>query len=316
MPQSRTRLAPSPTGALHLGNARTFLLNWILARQRNWHIVLRIEDLDGPRFKEGAAELAIDMFNWLGIDWDEGPYYQRNDLASYHAATSRLARAGKVYPCRCTRKEIQQATLSAPHAEQHELRYPGTCRPQNPQTDETRFINTEGVAWRVCVPAGSTSFVDKFCGKQTHDIGATVGDFLVGTKLALPSYQLAVVVDDAKQNIDQVVRGDDLLSSAPRQMLLYDLLELGPQPSYTHLPLVLGEDGRRLAKRHGDTRVLSYREKGVSAERLLGLLGEWCGLGSREEITIAEFLKTFDLDRMPREPVVFTAADDAWLLGP
>ena len=313
MPRCRTRLAPSPTGALHLGNARTFLVNWILARQRNWQIVLRIEDLDGPRFKEGAAELALEMFRWLGMDWDEGPYYQRNELAPYLTAIGQLAKAGQAYPCRCTRKEIQQATLSAPHADEHELRYPGTCRPSQSLTGG-EFVPAQGVAWRVCVPEGKTFFVDQFCGEQTHDVGATVGDFLVGTKLALPSYQLAVVVDDARQAIDQVVRGDDLLSSTPRQMLLYDLLNLGPAPSYTHLPLVLGEDGRRLAKRHGDTRVLSYREKGVRPERLLGLLAEWCGLGTRREMTISEFLESFDLQRLPREPIVFSAADDAWLL--
>jgi len=291
--------APSPTGALHLGNARTFLVNWALARQRGWEIVLRIEDLDGPRFKEGAAELAIDLLGWLGLDWDEGPFYQRYDLTPYTSAS------------RCTRKEIQQATLSAPHGDQHELRYPGTCRGA---AAETNLLGAEGVAWRVCVPKGSTTFVDAFCGEQTYDIGKSVGDFLAGTKLGLPSYQLAVMVDDARQGIDQIVRGDDLLSSTPRQMLLYDLLELTPTPIYTHLPLVLGEDGKRLAKRHGDSRLLYYREQGVSAERVLGLLGEWCGLEPRREITITEFLETFDLDQLACEPVVFTSTDDVWLL--
>jgi len=297
-----------------LGNARTFLVNWALARQRGWEIVLRIEDLDGPRFKEGTAELAIELLGWLGIDWDEGPYTQRYDLTPYTSATSQLADAGHVYPCRCTRKEIQQATLSAPHGDGHELRYPGTCRPKRGAPAEAALLGAEGVAWRVCVPTGSTPFVDAFCGKQTYDIGEAVGDFLVGTKLGLPSYQLAVVVDDARQGIDQVVRGDDLLSSTPRQMLLYELLELGLPPTYTHLPLVLGEDGRRLAKRHGDSRLLYYREQGVSAERILGLLGKWCGLRPREEMSASEFLETFDLDRLDSDPVVFTSADDAWLL--
>ncbi|MCA9231860.1 MAG: tRNA glutamyl-Q(34) synthetase GluQRS, partial [Planctomycetales bacterium] len=235
MPRPRTRLAPSPTGALHLGNARTFLVNWAIARQRGWEIVLRIEDLDGPRVKEGTAELAVELLAWLGLDWDEGPYYQRDDLSPYLAATKQLVRSGHVYPCRCTRKEVQQATLSAPHGDQHELRYPGTCRPQQSEVD-TALLGVEGVAWRVCVPAGKTDFQDSFCGKQTYDIGETIGDFLVGTKLGLPSYQLAVVVDDARQGIDQVVRGDDLLSSTPRQILLYELLGLSRLPNYTHLP--------------------------------------------------------------------------------
>ncbi len=315
MSRPRTRLAPSPTGALHLGNARTFLVNWALARQRGWEIVLRIEDLDGPRFKEGAAELAIELLRWLGIDWDEGPFYQRYDLAPYTAATLQLAEAGHVYPCRCTRKEIQLATLSAPHGDQHELRYPGTCRPEHGTPVDTNLLGTEGVAWRVGVSAGSTTFVDTFCGEQTYEVEHTVGDFLIGTKLGLPSYQLAVVVDDARQGINQIIRGDDLLSSTPRQILLYKLLGLAPLPTYTHLPLVLGEDGKRLAKRHGDSRLLHYREQGVSAERVLGLLGEWCGIGPRQEMSADDFLSAFDLANLPREPVVFLPSDDQALLA-
>jgi len=125
----RTRLAPSPTGALHLGNARTFLVNWALARQRGWQIVLRIDDLDGPRIKAGASEDALDMLGWLGLDWDEGPYFQLHDLSPYRHALEQLGRQGDIYPCRCTRKQIVAASLSAPHASDHELRYPGTCRP-------------------------------------------------------------------------------------------------------------------------------------------------------------------------------------------
>ncbi|NOY43688.1 MAG: tRNA glutamyl-Q(34) synthetase GluQRS [Planctomycetes bacterium] len=314
MPTPRTRLAPSPTGALHLGNVRTFLVNWALARQQGWEIVLRVEDLDGPRHKAGAAEAMVDTLAWLGLNWDEGPYYQREDLTAYREATARLAELRHVYPCRCTRKEIQAASLSAPHGDQHELCYPGTCRPDANATIDVGLLGAEGVAWRVQVPSGQTSFVDEFAGPQEYDVAQTVGDFLVGTKLGLPSYQLAVVVDDARQGISEIVRGDDLLSSTPRQMLLYDLLCLGPPPTYTHLPLVLGEDGRRLAKRHGDTRVSYYREQGVSAERILGLLAEWCGLAPRRQLTAGEFLRAFSLERLPRQPAVFTKADDAWLL--
>ncbi len=314
MPAPRTRLAPSPTGALHLGNVRTFLVNWALARQRGWEIVLRVEDLDGPRHKAGAAETMVDTLAWLGIDWDEGPYYQRNDLTAYREATARLAELRHVYPCRCTRKEIQAASLSAPHGDQHELCYPGTCRPDANATIDTGLLGAEGVAWRVQVPSGQTSFVDEFAGPQEYDVAQMVGDFLVGTKLGLPSYQLAVAVDDARQGISEIVRGDDLLSSTPRQMLLYDLLSLGPLPTYTHLPLVLGEDGRRLAKRHGDTRVSYYREQGVPAERIVGLLAEWCGIATRKQLTADEFLRAFSLERVPRQSVVFTKADDAWLL--
>jgi glutamyl-tRNA synthetase len=310
----RTRLAPSPTGALHLGNARTFLVNWALARQRDWRIVLRIEDLDGPRVKAGAADEAIDLLAWLGLDWDEGPSYQLNDLAPYREALAKLAAAGDIYACRCTRREIEAASLSAPHGDAHELRYPGTCRPAEPTpVDSARLADAE-VAWRLRVPAEETCFVDRFAGEQRHDVDRVVGDFLVGTKGGLPSYQLAVVVDDARQGVDQVVRGDDLVSSTPRQLLLYERLKLGLVPSYTHLPLVVGPDGRRLAKRHGDSRLSHYRSQGVSAERIVGLLAEWCGCGTRREMSAAEFLDAFNLDSLPREPIMFTAADNDWLL--
>lgn len=312
----RTRLAPSPTGALHLGNARTFLVNWALARQQGWEIVLRIEDLDGPRVKPAAAVEAIDILGWLGLDWDEGPLYQRHDLAPYRAALDRLAAQGDIYPCRCTRREIEQAALSAPHGDDHELRYPGTCR--NIPLPRRAVVGTssgEGLSLRLRVPSGATTFTDQFAGSHTHDIDATTGDFLVATKDGLPSYQLAVVVDDARQQIDRIVRGDDLLGSTHRQLLLQQRLGLAPTPEYWHLPLVVGSDGRRLAKRHGDSRVSHYRAQGVAPERILGLVAEWCGLGPRCELSAGEFLDRFDLTRLSRAPITFASADDAWLLA-
>jgi glutamyl-tRNA synthetase len=311
----RTRLAPSPTGALHLGNARTFLANWALARRRRWEIVLRIEDLDGPRLKAGAAAEAIDVLQWLGLDWDEGPHYQRGDLSPYRAALERLAAQGDIYPCRCTRRDIEAAALSAPHGDEHELRYPGTCRPAEREPVSPEQLDDPGVAWRLRVPEGTTAFVDEFAGRHEHDMQATSGDFLVATKEGLPSYQLAVVVDDARQEVDRVVRGDDLLGSTHRQLLLQERLRLKPPPQYFHLPLVVGEDGRRLAKRHGDSRISHYRAQGVSAERIIGLLAEWCGVGRRQELSAAAFLRDFQLERVPSTPVVFAAADDAWLVG-
>jgi glutamyl-tRNA synthetase len=315
MSTHRTRLAPSPTGALHLGNARTFLVTWALARQQGWQIVMRIEDLDGPRIKPGAAEESLDSLTWLGIDWDEGPFFQLADLEPYQAALTKLAANGDIYPCTCTRKLIEAATLSAPHGDEHELRYPGTCRPQNlvPLTDEE--LRRHDAAMRLRVPEGAMTFVDSFAGRQEYNLQQTIGDFLVRTKQGLPSYQLAVVVDDARQGIDQVVRGDDLLGSVPRQMLLYDKLQLSPWPAYTHLPLVVGADGKRLAKRHGDSRLSHYRELGVRAERVIGLLAEWCGLGTRREMNATEFLAKLNLAAMPTSQIIFTERDDAWLLG-
>jgi len=311
----KTRLAPSPTGALHPGNARTFLVNWALAKQQGWEILLRIEDLDGPRVKPGASEEAIDVLDWLGLDWDEGPVYQSHDLTPYQDALATLGKQGDVYSCRCTRKQIAEASLSAPHGDEHELRYPGTCRPQEPKPVDTNLLNSKEVAWRIRAPERVLTFVDRFAGKQEFDIARTVGDFLVGAKGGTPGYQLAVVVDDARQRIDQIVRADDLLSSTPRQMHVYERLQLGSLPSYTHLPMVVGEDGRRLAKRHGDSRLSHYRAKGTSAERMIGLLAEWCGCGPRREMTAQEFLEVFHLEHMPKEPITFSASDNQWLLA-
>lgn len=308
-----TRLAPSPTGALHLGNVRTFLINWALARQNGWHSVLRIEDLDGPRIKAEAADQAIDILQWLGINWDEGPIYQLADLSRYEAALEQLASVGEIYPCRCTRKELEAASLSAPHGSNHESCYPGTCRPQTPEPIDFRL--QEGVAWRLRTSDGLVTYQDQFLGPQQENVHQAVGDFVVATKAGLPSYQLAVVVDDAAQQVDAVVRGDDLVSSTFRQQLLYDQLELSPRPQYWHLPLVVGEDGRRLAKRHGDTRVSYYRERGVTAEQLLGLIAHWSGWPNRQPITAKEFAEMFDLAKVPKQPVVFSKEDDASLLN-
>lgn len=309
-----TRLAPSPTGLLHLGNARTFVINWALARQRGWRVVLRMEDLDGPRIKPGAAEAVVDTLRWLGLDWDEGPTYQSHDLSPYESALVELAAAGQAYPCRCTRTQIAAAALSAPHAADHELLYPGTCRPALVMPIDYQATRGEGEAWRLRAPDELMAFDDAFAGKVAHNLQQSVGDFVVATKAGLPSYQLAVVVDDARQRVTHVVRGDDLLLSTPRQLLLFDRLKLGAPPVYFHVPLVIGEDGRRLAKRHGDSRIDRYRQADVSAERILGLIAEWCGMGARREISRDGFLKQFQIDAVPTSAIIFNQDDDNWLM--
>ncbi len=310
-----TRLAPSPTGALHLGNARTFLVNWAIARQNGWRILFRIEDIDSPRIKANAAQEAIEILSWLGLDWDEAPIYQTADMEPYLKALNKLVDAGQAYPCRCTRSQILAASLSAPHTGDREMRYPGSCRPRadDPKPRFEGFTKGAVAAWRVIAPNETLCFVDHFAGQQEANPQQQVGDFLIATKGGGPSYQLAVVVDDARQGVDQVVRSDDLLSSTSRQMLLYRLLDLGKPPEYTHLPLVVGPDGRRLAKRHGDTRIAYYHEQGIAPERVIGLLAEWCGLGPRQTMTSKEFLDRFDLKAIPNEPITFGATDDAWL---
>lgn len=313
MTPPRTRLAPSPTGALHLGNARTFLINWALARRGGWSVTLRIEDLDTPRTKVGADQQAIDDLRWLGMDWDDGPVHQLTDLEPYHAALRKLADAGLIYPCSATRKQIT-AALSAPHeGDDHEVRYPGINRP--PEGSITPFAPADdgAFAWRLRVPDKPVVYNDCFAGAQSVNVQQSVGDFVVCAKSGLPAYQLAVVVDDARQGITHVVRGDDLIRSTPRQLLLYRLLGLPDPPRYTHVPLVLGADGHRLAKRHGDTRVSQYRERGVPADRLVGLLGHWSGLGDRRLMSAHEFADRFTLDALPPSPVTFTEDDDRWL---
>lgn len=304
-----TRLAPSPTGALHLGNLRTFLVNWAMARQNGWRIVLRIEDLDGPRVKPGAIDQCMDLLSWVGIDWDEGPLVQSNDLDPYILAMRHLASHGLAYPCELTRSEIE-ASASAPQEGSGETHFPAELRPE---LIPKPFVDT-GTNWRLAVPDAPVQFIDAFAGEHTLNPARSVGDFVVWTKRGQPSYQLAVVIDDARQDITHVVRGDDLLDSAARQIVLYHILGLEPPEHWIHLPLVIGSDGKRLAKRHGETKALTYRHRGVRPERIIGLMGRWCGIGDGVfEMSAVEFRDQFDLARMPREPVVFTEEDDSWL---
>ncbi len=318
--QPVTRLAPSPTGALHLGNARTFLVNWALARRGGWRIVLRIEDLDGPRIKPGAAEAIVGTLRWLGIDWDDGPLVQSADLGPYRDALAQLAAAGLAYPSDLTRTQIEQAA-SAPQEGSHEVRFPPELRPAGfvPGRPVTKPLSEAdwSRSWRFATPSGLVTFEDRFAGPLSIDCSATVGDFILWTKRGTPAYQLAVIVDDARQGVTEVVRGDDLLDSAARQQHLYAALSLVPVPVYTHLPLVVGPDGRRLAKRHGDSRVEVYRSAGVPAEAIVGLVARWCGVTAADRpptlMDARELADRLSLGALPRGPVVFTPEDDAWL---
>ncbi|MGE3107560.1 MAG: glutamate--tRNA ligase family protein [Phycisphaerales bacterium] len=313
-PLARTRLAPSPTGALHLGNARTFLVNWALARRRGWRVVLRIEDLDGPRVKPQAARGILSTLEWLGIDWDEGPIVQSADLEPYRHAMRKLAAHARVFVSNLSRGEIE-AAASAPQEGSGEVPFPPSLRPPLAPLDFDRLDARES-NWRFALPAGSNvvEFVDQFAGAQRLDVASSIGDFIVWTRRRQPAYQLAVVVDDHRQGITHIVRGDDLLHSAARQLLLYRALGYRPEPIYFHLPLVVGTDGKRLAKRHGDTRVDSYRALGVPAEAVIGLVAHWCGVTPEPRpLAAAEFKHLLDLTTITPHPVVFTPEHDAWL---
>ena len=300
-----TRLAPSPTGALHLGNARTFLVNWLLARQKRWKVILRIEDLDGPRVKRGADQQAMEDLRWLGMDWDEGPVYQSPRMALYRGAAERLLLEGKAYACVCTRREVELAA-SAPHAEDGAAVYPGTCRGTFASMNEAEAAAGRVPVIRFEVPPGEVSFDDQFRGSVTCDPAKELGDFVIMKADGTAAYQLAVVIDDAEMGVSDVVRGDDLIDSTPRQMLLYRALGMEQKtPRYWHLPLVVGADGRRLAKRHGDTRSARYREMGVSAGRVLSLLARWSGIEVEGKVNARELVERFELARMPPGQIVF-----------
>jgi glutamyl-tRNA synthetase len=299
---NKCRLAPSPTGAQHVGNARTYLIAWLSARSQGAWITLRIEDIDSPRVKPGAMELIEEDLRWLGLDWDDGPYVQTQRLPLYGVALQQLKEKELVYPCTCTRSDIADAA-SAPHPEHEGPVYPGTCAHR--KAADAAALDRP-YAWRFRV-ADSPAFDDLYRGPTQIDLRQIGGDFVVWKSSRTPAYQLAVVVDDAAMDITEVIRGDDLVPSTPRQLLLYRALG-STAPRFAHVPLVVGADGRRLAKRHGDTRLVALREAGVKAESLLGLLAWSCGwLPKQESVSANELLSAFQLARIPREPFVLTS---------
>lgn len=308
------RLAPSSTGALHIGNIRTFMVTWLLARSRGGELVMRIEDLDHPKNKPGAVEGMIDDLRWLGFDWDEGYgcgddnglYVQSQRIERYAEALQKLREQNLVYPCICSRKDVEEG-LSAPHSDEC-LYYCGTCRDRFSSFESAQAALPDGriPAWRFKVPEGEkVSFVDGFCDNYSQVPSELSGDFVLARHALGAGYMLAVVVDDVAMGINQIVRGDDLLSATPRQILIYRALGF-ELPEYMHLPLVVGPDGRRLAKRHGDTRVSSFREKGVSAEKIIGTLAASCGWADvGEEISLPDLLLRFDINLLSHEPLVW-----------
>ena len=293
-----------------------------MARQQGWRILLRVEDLDTPRVKPGVVESMLRTLERLGLDWDHGPVIQSHHMEIYRDAMRTLAARGLVYESAHTRTELDDAAASeaasAPNEGAAESYFPASLRPSvcGPVSFDQRAAATN---WRLVVPEEEITVDDVFAGTRTFRPDRTVGDFVVWTKRDQPAYQLAVVVDDARQGVTRVVRGNDLLESAARQRLIYRALGLGPIPVYCHLPLVRGADGRRLAKRHGDTRVEAYLARGVTPQRLIALMARWSGIvpgtgGGPEAMTAAEFCGAFRLDTVPRNDITFTPEDDRWLL--
>ena len=299
MSQVIGRLAPSPTGVLHLGNARSFLLAWLSVRAQGGQLLMRIEDLDGPRVRKGAEQECLQDLEWLGLDWD-GPIVRQSEREPRYAeALEELLQQHQAYACTCSRKEVEMSA-SAPHVGEEGPIYPGTCRSKNiPRA-------TQGAAFRFAVPPAEVQFRDNFCGSCSVAVARDLGDFVIYKRDGQAAYQLAVVVDDVAMGITEVLRGDDLLTSAARQLQLGEALRYS-MPSYTHVPLVVGEDGRRLAKRHGDTSLRAFRNQGVQAEDVLGWLAWSCGLRNKAEpCTAEELIHGFHIDKLPRQQVVWT----------
>ncbi|HKV12996.1 MAG TPA: tRNA glutamyl-Q(34) synthetase GluQRS [Thermoanaerobaculia bacterium] len=302
----RGRYAPSPTGPIHVGNARTALAAWLSVRSRGGTFVYRVEDLDPPRVVPGMAGAQREDLLWLGLDWDEGPdvggphapYVQSERSGLYEDALRELAHAGRLFPCRLSRKDLQ-AVASAPHGGE-EAPYPAFLRPRD--VDPGWFAAPPpDAALRFRVEENPVTFVDRVCGPVTERVDLAVGDFVLKRRDGLYAYQLAVVVDDLLMGIDDVVRGADLLASTARQIQLLEALG-GAPPAYAHVPLVVSAQGEKLSKRDQGLTLRSLREAGVRPEALVGYLAFSLGLLDRPEpCRPEELVAGFGWGRLRRE---------------
>ena len=297
MPATVGRLAPSPTGGLHLGHARTFLVAWLMARRAGGEVILRIEDIDAGRVRPGAAGGMIEDLRWLGLDWDRGPIHQSSRLDIYNTALDRLKAADLVYPCTCTRADIRRAA-SAPHACDEGPTYPGTCAGRSAADAHGLIREGRPFAWRFRVPPGEVAWDDAFLGPTRLDPSRIGGDFVVGRSTGEPAYQLAAVADDAEMGVTQVIRGDDLVPSTPRQILLHRALGHAP-PRSGHVGLAVGPDGQRLAKRDGSLKLATLREAGVGAGEVVGWVVGSLGGVDRSSVP-AEWVRVLDFDEAAR----------------
>ncbi len=307
------RLAPSPTGLLHLGHARSFLVAWWYARSRGGRVVLRMEDLDGPRVIPEMRDAALRDLEWLGLDWDGPVRVQSDGIAELRTAAQRMLDDGLAYPCTCSRAEIRRA-MSAPHGHDGETAYPGTCRGRYASIDEAERSTGREAGLRFRAPPGLVHVEDLFVGPRTFDVAVTSGDFLVARRDKTPAYQLAVVLDDAASQVTEVVRGDDLLPSAARQQLLQAALGL-PTPAWVHVPLVTDVTGMRLAKRTDAASLAALRTTGRDPRAVVAWAARTSGMACGTRVGAAEALREFDLAAVPRTSVVLTESTLAELLA-
>ncbi len=300
----RTRFAPSPTGYLHIGGARTALFNWLFARHHGGRFVLRIEDTDVARSTEESINAILDGMRWLGLDWDEGPFYQSKRFDLYREHVERLLRAKMAYRCWCTPEELEERRKKAIE-EGRPPRYDGRCRNRT-DTPEGAF------AVRFKVPPGRTVFEDMIKGQISFEHGE-IEDLVILRSDGTPTYNLCVVVDDATMNITHVIRGDDHINNTPKQILLYEALGYSV-PSFAHLPMILGADRTRLSKRHGATSVTAYREMGYLPEALVNYLARlgW-SYGDQEIFTREELVDKFSLESVGKSSGIFNPEKLLWL---
>lgn len=299
-----SRLAPSPTGLIHLGNAWSFVLCWLICRSMDGKLILRIDDLDPERSRPVYVKNVIRDLRWLGLDWDFGPdlageenYFQSRRNEFYNSALAELNNAGRLYPCFCSRKELRQMA-SAPHGREKFAACP--CRGLSDSEAEKKIASKRSFSLKIKMDGAEGSFEDLIYGRQ--EIQAP-GDFAVKRSDGVFSYQLASTVDDALTGVNLVVRGNDLLDSCPAQMALLKSLGYKP-PLYAHLPLILDHEGDRLAKRHSSLSISRLRDSGVSSRQIIGRLAFWAGLqDTPKEAELAEVLRVFSIDKIPRENI-------------
>jgi len=313
MESIRVRFAPSPTGYLHVGGARTALYNWLFARREGGVLILRIEDTDVDRSRPELVTGILESLEWLGLVWDEGPIFQSQRLDRYREAAAQIEREGWAYPCFCTAEELQQKRERAA-AGRRPWKYDGHCR--NLAEDERHRLLTEGRphALRFRVPEeGSTGFEDRVFGR-IELANSELEDFVLLRSDGNPTYHLGVVVDDVDMKITHVIRGADHISNTPKQIMVYRALGAS-LPAFAHLPLILGPDRQRLSKRHGATAVGAYREQGILPEALLNFLAllGWTTPEQKEILSLDEMARLFSLDAVSKSNAVFDLEKLAWM---
>lgn len=321
----RVRFAPSPTGELHIGGARTAIYNWAFARANNGTFVLRIEDTDPERSTEANKQIILRAMRWLGLDWDEGPevggdfgpYLQTERFDTYTAALERLKERGMVYPCFCTKEELDAKRAAVEANEGGYSGYDRTCRSLTPEEAQARIDAGEPYVWRLKVPLerGMIEFTDAVYGDMSFP-AEVMDDMILVRSDGTPTYNFAVVCDDANMQITHVIRGDDHLSNTPRQILIYEALGYDV-PVFAHLPMILGSDGRKLSKRRNATSVEQYQTMGYLPDTLinfLALLG-WSLDGETTIIDRDTLTSNFSLDRVTRKDAILDDEKLDWMNG-